>query len=67
MEYLKGTEGPILAATGSKELAKYTALPDYRERVTARVLSTPEAVRESAALGFQGKNLICMQGPFGKN
>ena len=66
VEYLKETEGPILAATGSKELAKYTALPDYRERVTARVLSTPEAVRESAALGFQGKNLICMQGPFGE-
>ena len=66
VEYLKRTEGPILAATGSKELAKYTALPDYRERVTARVLSTPEAVRESAALGFQGKNLICMQGPFGE-
>lgn len=64
VEYLKGTSGRVLAATGSKELAKYTALPDYRERVTARVLSTPEAVAECAKLGFQGKNLICMQGPF---
>lgn len=64
VEYLKGTSGHILAATGSKELARYTALPGYRERVTARVLSTPESVAECARLGFQGKNLICMQGPF---
>lgn len=64
VEYLKETSGRVFAATGSKELAKYTALPDYRERVTARVLSTPEAVAECAKLGFQGKNLICMQGPF---
>lgn len=66
VDYLKTKEGRILAATGSKELALYTALPDYRERVTARVLSTPEAVEACAALGFQGKNLICMQGPFGE-
>lgn len=32
--------------------------------VVARVLSTPEAVSECAMLGFSGKNLICMQGPF---
>ncbi len=64
VEYLKETSGRVFAATGSKELAKYTALPDYRERVTARVLSTPDAVAECAKLGFQGKNLICMQGPF---
>ncbi|MDY3918110.1 MAG: precorrin-6A reductase [Candidatus Limivivens sp.] len=62
--FLAGTEGKILAATGSKELAKYTALPDYQERVTARVLSTPEVAAACAGLGFQGKNLICMQGPF---
>lgn len=66
VEYLKTREGTVLAATGSKELAKYTALPDYKERVTARVLSTPEAVEACAKLGFQGKNLICMQGPFGE-
>lgn len=66
VEYLRTREGAVLAATGSKELAKYTVLPDYRERVTARVLSTPEAVQACAALGFQGKNLICMQGPFGE-
>lgn len=62
--FLEGTEGKILAATGSKELSCYTALPNYRERVTARVLSTPGVAAACAELGFQGKNLICMQGPF---
>ena len=66
VEYLKTTGGKILAATGSKELQKYTAIPDYQERVVARVLSTPEAAQECAKLGFCGKNLICMQGPFGE-
>ena len=36
VNYLAGTTGNILAATGSKELEKYTALPDYKERVFAR-------------------------------
>lgn len=66
VDYLSRTEGAVLAATGSKELDKYTQLPDYRQRVFARVLSTPEAASAGAALGFQGKNLICMQGPFGE-
>lgn len=62
--FLAGTTGKILAATGSKELHKYTVIPDYKERVTARVLSTPNVAEECAKLGFVGKNLICMQGPF---
>ena len=64
VEFLKGTEGNILATTGSKELAKYTAIPDYRERVFARVLSTSSNVADVAAMGFEGKNLFAMQGPF---
>ena len=62
--FLADKPGHILAATGSRELEKYTALKDATERVTARVLSTPESVRVASGLGFQGKNLICMQGPF---
>ena len=31
-EYLSGTEGNILVTTGSKELAKYTVIPDYEKR-----------------------------------
>lgn len=38
VDYLSGTEGPILLTTGSKELARFTALPDFADRVYARVL-----------------------------
>ena len=64
VEFLKGTEGNILVTTGSKELAKFTELPGFTERVFARVLSTPEVAAACAQLGFTGKHLICMQGPF---
>lgn len=63
-DYLAGTEGNILVTTGSKELAKYTVIPDCEKRVFARVLSTGEAAQACEKLGFRGRNLICMQGPF---
>ena len=64
VDYLKDKEGNILASTGSKDIALYTQIPDYKERVTARVLSTMESVQKCAEYGFSGKNLICAQGPF---
>ncbi|WP_434309109.1 precorrin-6A reductase [Hominifimenecus sp. rT4P-3] len=64
VRYLQDTDGNVLITTGSKELAKYTAIPNYRERLFARVLSTEEAVAECRKLGFEGRNLIAMQGPF---
>lgn len=64
VEYLKKTTGNILIATGSKELHLYTGIENYRERCFARVLSTEPAVRESVRLGFEGRHLFAMQGPF---
>ncbi|MDO5538483.1 MAG: precorrin-6A reductase [Eubacteriales bacterium] len=64
VEFLKGTQGNVLVTTGSKELAKFTLLDDYQERIFARVLSTPEVAAACAQLGFTGRHLICMQGPF---
>jgi precorrin-6Y C5,15-methyltransferase (decarboxylating) len=64
IEYLNNTEGNILVTTGSKELGKYTSIHDYTQRVFARVLSMPDSSRLCADIGFQGKNLFCMQGPF---
>lgn len=64
VDYLKNTEGNILIATGSKELHLYTEIPDYKTRCFARVLSTREAVETGVRLGFEGKHLIAMQGPF---
>ena len=66
VRFLRQTEGKILIATGSKELKAYTEIEDYQTRCYARVLSTREAVAECTALGFEGKHLIAMQGPFSR-
>lgn len=63
-DFLAQTKGKILITTGSKELACYQSIPDYKERCYARVLSTEQAVKDSHRLGFEGAHLIAMQGPF---
>ena len=63
-EHLKGTTGNVLLTTGSKELAAFTSVPDDKERLFARVLSLPSVIESCQALGFEGRNLIAMQGPF---
>jgi len=62
--FLKATTGNILITTGSKELAHFTSVPDYKTRCFARVLPTAQVVDACSKLGFEGKNLIGMQGPF---
>lgn len=64
VEYLNNTKGNIFISTGSKELGLYTELDDYKERCYVRVLSVWESVKKSMELGFDGKHLIAMQGPF---
>lgn len=66
VDYLKTTKGNIFLTTGSKDLKYFTEIEDYQNRVFPRVLSLPQVVMEASKLGFQGKNLICMQGPFSK-
>ena len=63
-DLLEKTEGNALLTTGSKELAAFTKVTGWQERLYARVLSLPKVAAECANLGFQGKHLICMQGPF---
>lgn len=63
-EYLDRTEGNVLLAIGSKELSKYTGIRDYRKRLFPRVLPMTEVMESCFALGFTGKQMICMQGPF---
>ncbi len=66
VEYLSKTEGNIFVTTGSNELVEFTSIPDYKNRVFARVLSLPSVADKCAALGFEGKNLMCMEGPYGE-
>lgn len=62
--YLNGTTGNILATTGSKELAPYSSIDHFGERVFIRVLPTAEAIQACAGAGFPATNIIGMQGPF---
>ena len=62
--YLDGTEGNVLLTVGSKELSAYTAVRDWQTRLYARVLPLPASVEVAFGLGFEGRRLICMQGPF---
>ncbi len=66
-EYLIGTEGNVLVTTGSNELSEFTSIPGYKDRIFARVLSLPSVSEKCAELGFEGKNLICMRGPFSED
>ena len=62
--YLKDREGDILVTTGSKELAAYTALPGYEERLYVRVLPSCAAISACEDVGIRGTRIIAMQGPF---
>lgn len=64
VEFLKHTTGNILITTGSKDLEKYTAIAGYKDRCYARVLPTASVLEKCRQLGFEGRNLIGMQGPF---
>ena len=67
VDYLKHVSGNVLLTTGSKELSAYTEIPGYQERMFARVLSIQNVIENCRMLGFEGKNLIAMQGPFSKD
>ena len=62
--YLKDREGDILVTTGSKELAAYTALPGYEERLYVRVLPSCAAISACEDIGIRGKRIIAIQGLF---
>lgn len=47
VEWLKIHEGTALVTTGSKELVKYTAIPDYKDRIFARILPDSQALLNS--------------------
>ena len=65
-DYLDQTQGNVLLTTGSKELVGFTGMKDYQNRLYARVLSLPNVMKACAELGFEGKHLIGMQGPFSR-
>ena len=62
--FLAGTEGNILLTTGSKELAKFSQLPGFSERVWARVLPLQSSLDACAQAGLPASHIFAMQGPF---
>lgn len=52
------TNGRVLATTGSKQIAEYTVLNDYQNRLFARVLPTEESVLLCKNAGLQDSQII---------
>ena len=53
-----------LITTGSKELMPFTKVKGYKELLTVRILPLAGAFKSALDAGFEGQNLIAMQGPF---
>ncbi len=64
--WLCGTQGNILLTTGSKELEKFTILPDFSNRVYARVLPMDASLRLCREAGLQPAHILAIQGPFSR-
>lgn len=64
VEFLRPTRGTVFLTTGSKDLDVFTRLPDYRERIALRILSSQASLERALSLGYEAKRIVCMQGPF---
>ena len=64
VRYLSEKEGNIFLTTGSKELVLWQELPGHLERIFARVLPVEASVHICRELGYSGRHIIAMQGPF---
>lgn len=56
--------GNVLAATGSKEVAAYRAIPDYQARVYARVLPLESSIADCHRAGLDDGHILAARGPF---
>lgn len=65
-EFLETTQGDILLTTGSKELAFFAKIKNFKERVYARVLPMEESLRLCREAGLPSSHILAMQGPFSR-
>ena len=63
-EVLNHTEGNIFLTTGSKDLAVFTTIKCYRNRIYLRILPSLTSLTQALNLNYLPKHIICMQGPF---
>lgn len=66
-ELLNERDGKVLLTVGSKQLAAFTRVNNYRERLYARVLPASDVLRSCEELGFDPAHIIAMQGPFSRD
>lgn len=66
VEYLSCRPGNVLLTTGSKELTKYTSLPEFSDRVYARVLPMEASLSACRDAGLGADHILAMQGPFSR-
>ena len=64
VKYLNDVSGNILFTTGSKDLEFYLKQISDISKIYVRVLAEIEAIEKCRQMGLQGKQIICMQGPF---
>lgn len=62
--YLNEHPGNAFVTTGSKELETFTAVKGYRDRLYVRVLPSEHVLEKCRRLGFAGRHLVGVQGPF---
>ena len=63
---LAALPGKVLLTTGSKDLAVFAQMPDFKERLWVRILPSMESLRGALELGYPAAHIICMQGPFSR-
>ncbi|MGM9604772.1 MAG: precorrin-6A reductase [Faecousia sp.] len=63
-EKLQSIPGNILLTTGSKELGVFARLPDFAQRVYARVLPVEASILACREAGLPASHIFAMQGPF---
>lgn len=63
-EYADMTIGNILVTTGSKNLADYTVIKNFSERIVVRVLPDSKIINSCIEMGFKRKKIISEVGPF---
>lgn len=64
VEALQSMKGNILLTTGSKDLAAFTAIEGYQERIWPRILASQASLGLALEAGFPSSHIIAMQGPF---
>lgn len=62
--WLLDKKGNILLTIGTKEMEAFEILPDFSQRIYARILPMASMIAKWEEKGLTGRHLIGMQGPF---